>query len=69
MKEGEESVNVHAPKSTTSIFEDAPPLFLPHVEKCLFPAMFYFHTRDLPGFALVLLGSNMYRCVKKTKGQ
>ena len=59
MKEGKESVNVHAPKSTTSIFEDAPPLFLPRVEKLfIFFAMFYFHTRDLPGYALVLLGFN-----------
>ena len=55
MKEGKESVNVAAPKSTTSIFEDAPPLFLPRVEEVfIFFAMFYFHTRDLPGYAPTL---------------
>ena len=69
MKEGKESVNVAAPKSTTSIFEDAPPLFCPALKKCSFSLLCFISILEtrLCSYALVLLGFNTSLHMKKQK--
>ena len=57
MKEGKESVNVAAPKSTTSIFEDAPPLFCPALKKCSFSLLCFISILETYQAMLLCSGS------------